>query len=141
MTTPTRRSFLKTSALATGSTLLLAGTRSSAKVIGANDRLRIAVAGLNGRGSSHIGGWLGQENVEIAYLIDPDAKVLASADEGRSRSKTKGKFTAKGVADVREALEDKDARCHLDRHAEPLALADDDLGAPRPASTSTSRSR
>ena len=34
------------------------------------------MAGVNGRGGSHIGGWKGQENVEIAYLIDPDKKVL-----------------------------------------------------------------
>ena len=59
-------------------TLLLTGTRASGKVIGANDRLRIAVAGLNGRGKSHIQGWLGQDNVEIAYVIDPDRDVLNS---------------------------------------------------------------
>ncbi|MCP4452443.1 MAG: gfo/Idh/MocA family oxidoreductase, partial [Planctomycetes bacterium] len=45
-------------------------------MLGANDRLRIAVAGLNGRGRGHIDGWLGQDNVEIAYLIDPDRDVL-----------------------------------------------------------------
>ena len=66
-----RRRFLQ-GTTATGAALLLAGTRASGKVIGANDRLRIAVAGLNGRGKSHIDGWLEQDNVEIAYVIDPD---------------------------------------------------------------------
>ncbi|HET6328857.1 MAG TPA: twin-arginine translocation signal domain-containing protein, partial [Planctomycetaceae bacterium] len=64
-----RRNFLQGAAVA-GSSLLLTGTRASGRVIGANDRLRIAVAGVNGRGRSHIDGWLKQDNVEIVYLID-----------------------------------------------------------------------
>ena len=103
--TTTRRSFLKSS-LATGAAALVCGTKGQAKVLGANDRLRIAVAGLNGRGGSHIGGWLGQKNVEIAYLIDPDEKAVArKMDEVRRN--TKGQFNTKGAADIREALADK----------------------------------
>ena len=71
MTSLSRRKFLKTST-AVGGSLLLTGSRASGKILGANDRLRIAVAGLNGRGQSHLSGWLDQDNVEIAYLIDPD---------------------------------------------------------------------
>jgi len=100
-----RRSFIQGS-LAAGTTFLVCGTRASARVIGANERLRIAVAGVNGRGGSHISGWLGQPNVEIAYLIDPDSKVLAAKVQGLER-KVAGKFTCQGVADVRKALEDK----------------------------------
>jgi len=101
----TRRNFLKQTALSAGAYALVSGTQSSAKVIGANDRLRIAVAGCHGRGTAHISGWLGQSNVEIAYLIDPDQKVL----EGTLKSlekKVAGKYTTKGVTDVRKALED-----------------------------------
>lgn len=101
----TRRSFIKTSALAAGSFAFVSGTSSSAKVIGANNRLRIAVAGCNGRGKSHIAGWLEQPNVEIAYLIDPDQKVLDRSLKGLEE-KTKGRYTTKGVTDVRRALED-----------------------------------
>ena len=73
----TRRQFIKsTGSAVAGASLILCGTRASGAVMGANDRLRIAVAGLHGRGQSHIDGWLGQDNVEIAYLIDPDQKVL-----------------------------------------------------------------
>lgn len=101
-----RRQFIKASTAVAGSSLILCGTKASGKVLGANDRLRIAVAGVHGRGGSHIfDGWSKQENVEIAYLIDPDQHVL---DERLKQleAKTEGKFTTKGVRDVREALED-----------------------------------
>ncbi|WP_414660099.1 Gfo/Idh/MocA family protein [Horticoccus sp. 23ND18S-11] len=101
----TRRSFIRNSTLAAGAFALVSGTRSSAKVIGANDRLRIAVAGCNGRGKSHIAGWLEQPNVEIAYLVDPDKKVLERSLQALAE-KTKGKYTTKGVSDIRRALED-----------------------------------
>ena len=104
MMTPTnRRHFLKQSTL--GASLLLCGTRASHAVIGANDRVRIAVVGLHGRGKSHIAGWLEQENVEIAYLVDPDATVLAERLKDLA-TKVEGRFTTKGVSDVRTVLED-----------------------------------
>ena len=43
----TRRNFLKHS-MAVGTTVLICGTGATARVFGANDRLRIAVAGVNG---------------------------------------------------------------------------------------------
>ena len=101
----TRRSFVTQSTLAAGAYALVSGTHSSAKIIGANDRLRIAVAGCNGRGKSHMDGWLGQPNVDIAYLIDPDQKVLDGALKSLEK-KAAGRFTTKGVTDVRKALED-----------------------------------
>ena len=100
-----RRSFLKTSSVA-GAGFLISGTRASGNIIGANDRVRIAVAGLNGRGQSHISGWLEQDNVEIAYVADPDKKVLDRAVAGISK-RTDGKYAPTGIADIREALEDK----------------------------------
>ncbi|MFP6658950.1 MAG: Gfo/Idh/MocA family oxidoreductase, partial [Pirellulales bacterium] len=99
----TRRRFLQNTSVAAGGSLILTGTRASGAVDGANDRLRIAVAGLNGRGRSHIGGWRGQKNVEIAYVIDPDKRVLEGTAKG-----LKNQFKdIKAVTDVREALDDK----------------------------------
>jgi predicted dehydrogenase len=106
MATLSRRGFLKNTTVSAGASLLLTGTRASGQILGANDRVRIAVAGLNGRGQSHLAGWMDQPNVEIAYLIDPDKKVLANAMNGM-QSRLKENFKAKGIADVREALEDK----------------------------------
>ncbi|MEQ1825293.1 MAG: Gfo/Idh/MocA family oxidoreductase [Pirellula sp.] len=100
-----RRAFGK-GTLAAGSTFLITGTRASGNIQGSNNRVRIAVAGVNGRGGSHISGWLGQENVEIAYLIDPDEKVLGRVMKS-VEERTEGKYKTVGVSDVRQALEDK----------------------------------
>lgn len=86
--------------------MLILGSKASGNIVGANDRLRIAVVGLNGRGKAHIGGFSGQPNVEIAYLVDPDAKVLAKAMSEMDK-KAEGKSTCQGVADLRKVLDDK----------------------------------
>lgn len=99
-----RRRFLASTGVLGGS-LILSGTRASGQVLGANDRLRIAVAGLNGRGKSHIEGWLQQKNVEIAWVIDPDQTVLARTQQ-LVEEKSDGKSKPRGAADVRAALED-----------------------------------
>ena len=100
-----RRRFIQSSSLA-GASFFIAGTHVSGKVFGANERFRIAVVGLNGRGKSHIAGWLEQPNVEIAYLIDPDKDVLAARMKDLE-TKTEGRFKTKGLSDLRKALEDK----------------------------------
>jgi predicted dehydrogenase len=103
----TRRQFIQTSSAAAGASLFLSGTKASGNAAGANERIRIAVAGLNGRGQSHVGAWLEQPNVELAYIIDPDERVLRRALKGLE-VKTEGKVKPKAVKDVREVLEDKD---------------------------------
>ena len=100
-----RRNFLQSTAAA-GASLLITGTRASGKIIGANDRLRIAVAGLNGRGKSHIKGWLEQPNVEIVYLIDPEQNVLSRTLKAVEKT-SQGQSQPKGLSDVRKALEDR----------------------------------
>ena len=101
----TRRRFLQGTSAA-GATLLLTGTQASGNIRGANDRLRIAVAGVHGRGNDHIDGWLSQDNVEVAYVVDPDSNVLDNAIQ-RVNQKSNGKYTPKGVVDIRRALDDK----------------------------------
>ena len=63
MSHTTRRQFLKTSAAASAvfRTFTIAGTKASGRVIGANDTIRIGVAGINGRGGSHIDGFAGAD--------------------------------------------------------------------------------
>ena len=101
-----RRRFLATTSAAAGASLLLTGTRASGQIKGANERIRIAVCGVNGRGSSHIGGWLDQDNVEIAYLVDPDQKVLSNRLQDLTK-RVDGQYTPQGASDIREVLDDE----------------------------------
>ena len=94
-----RRAFVKVAGLGTLAALAPA---SVGRVLGANDRIRIAVAGLNGRGGEHVKQWLGQKGVELTYLIDPDNRVLAK----RSKSLA-DKAEPQTIQDARKALDDK----------------------------------
>lgn len=102
----TRRSFLKASTAAFGTTVLLGGTRCFGEVEGANNRIRIGIAGLNGRGQNHLDGFMGLEGVEIAYLIDPDRSVLDRTMARLRETLADRPVSCKAVLDVREALDD-----------------------------------
>lgn len=108
MSRQTRRTFLKKTA-ATGAGLAagltIAGTKASGRVLGANDTIRLGVAGINGRGGSHISAFSGMDQVQVTHLIDPDSRLFPSrtkAVEGR------GGNTPKCVQDIRQALDDKE---------------------------------
>ena len=75
--TPSRRSFLKTSALATAGLALAA--RSWSRVAGANGDVRVAVVGLHGRGKSHLQSLSGIKGVRVVALCDADSAVLRGA--------------------------------------------------------------
>jgi predicted dehydrogenase len=78
----TRRDFLKSSAAAGAAVLAVPALARSQQ--SANDRLRVAVVGLGGRGRNSIGGALVQlakQNVEIAAVCDCDEHRMASAAE------------------------------------------------------------
>jgi hypothetical protein len=50
-----RRDFLKHAAAGSlASTFVISGTKASGRVLGANDRVRVAVTGINGRGQAHM---------------------------------------------------------------------------------------
>ena len=103
-----RRNFIKKAAIGTAG-ITIGGMgfspKSYASIQGANDRFRIAVCGLNGRGKSHIIGFSGQDNVEIAFLIDPDRQLLENrVKEFNEREGIN--YQAKGVEDVRKVGQD-----------------------------------
>ena len=98
-----RRHFLK-STLAAAASVTIAGTKSSGRVLGANEAIRVGVAGLNGRGGEHVRAFLGMEGVQITYLIDPDTRTFAAKSRQiRERSGN----TPRTLQDVRTALEDR----------------------------------
>jgi predicted dehydrogenase len=70
------------------------------RILGANDRVRVAVCGLNGRGKDHINGFSRVPNVEIAALCDVDESLL------RKRGAELG-GKPQTFVDVRKLLEDR----------------------------------
>lgn len=95
-----RRDFLKT-----GATLSLATAASARRVLGANDRLRVAVVGLRGRGWDHVKGLKPIPGVELAYFCDVDENVLRKriSDAGQM-----GLPSPNTEVDIRRLLERKD---------------------------------
>jgi predicted dehydrogenase len=76
----TRRAFLRnglesTAGIAAFSSITFI-TRPE-RVFGANDRIRVAVCGLHGRGMDHVEGFRRLTNTEIAAVCDVDENVLA----------------------------------------------------------------
>jgi predicted dehydrogenase len=100
-----RRRFLASSAAA--GSLLLASPRTQASVRSANDRVRIAVLGLNGRGKAHLSGYMGLDNVEIAAVVDPDSEVLGRTLKMLDKKAGKATATPAALADFRRVLDDK----------------------------------
>ncbi|HOX02765.1 MAG TPA: Gfo/Idh/MocA family oxidoreductase [Candidatus Paceibacterota bacterium] len=99
MNTITRRSFLKSSlALAASASL---PTRTWARVIGANDDVRVAVVGFNSQGRGHIASFRGLKGVRLAALCDVDRDVLAR----EAAQLGKGGSAVATYTDVRKLLE------------------------------------
>lgn len=99
-----RRTFLRNSAGATVG-LAVAPMIIPSTAFGANDRIRAAVLGVNGRGKSHISGLMEQDNVEVAVLCDPDDNV--SGPRAKEFEEKYGK-TVKTEKDLRKVFDDKD---------------------------------
>lgn len=102
----TRRKFLKTSAAASTAFGLftIAGTKASGRVIGANDVVRVGVAGIRGRGQSHIQAFakdLKDQNVQVTYLIDPDTRLF---EQRKSTTAELGGNDPHCVKDIRRRL-------------------------------------
>lgn len=99
--TMNRRSFVKgTAAGAVGLALAQPGSR----VLGANEDIRVAVVGLNGRGGNHLSAFNGMDGVRVAALCDIDEQVL----ERRVGQFSERNQSVKTYTDFRKLLEDKE---------------------------------
>ena len=96
-----RRSFLKKSALACGAAAAVA---PHAKVLGANDDLRLAVVGFRGQGGLHLKLLRELAGVRMVALCDADRGVL---ERGVAAAARLGQ-PVEAYADVRKLLESKD---------------------------------
>lgn len=104
-----RREFIQKSILGTAG-MAIGGMGFSAKsyasIIGANDRVNVAVIGIHGMGQNHIQGYSKLKNVRVAALCDVDSNLF--------NEQIKKYFTDKELAspkvytDLRKLYEDKE---------------------------------
>jgi predicted dehydrogenase len=102
-----RRSFIKTvaaSGLGLGA-ITSAGAFNILSEYPVKDKYRIALMGVNGRGSQHATGYARLSNAEVAYVCDVDSRAIESGINTVTKAGQKSK--PKGVADFRTALDDK----------------------------------
>lgn len=97
-----RRKFLG----ATASAVIVAGTMAKGRVYGANDRVRICVMGLNGRGQSHLAAYYKIKNADVTMLCDVDSSLFAPRIKQYFTSKSRPE--PKTETDIRKVLENKD---------------------------------
>lgn len=105
-----RRGFLKRGVAATtGAYVALSSSGVLVpSVRGANDEIRLGVAGIRGRGGAHVSDFMKLQGVKVVALCDPDKQVL---EQGVAQFKKKYKVDGEaiqGYADVRKLLERKD---------------------------------
>jgi len=96
----TRRGFVKTGSLAAGAALALS---PHARVLGANDDVRVAVVGFRSQGRNHINWLRGLPGVRVVALCDADRNVLDREVKAfRDRNEQ-----VDSHVDVRKLLEDE----------------------------------
>ena len=95
-----RRHFLGTSAALGGASLLAMPERA----LGANDRVRVAICGIHGRGEDHLRNYSQIKNVQIAAFCDVDDNVLR---QRLAQMEKMGLPKPATFTDVRKLLDDK----------------------------------
>src|SRR2546429_2766606 len=84
---------------------LAAAPKSPAWLSTPGDTVRVAVMGLNGRGTVLARTFARAAHAEVAYVCDVDSLVLAKGVSAVAGAQSK---SPKGLGDFRKALEDKD---------------------------------
>src|SRR6476619_5112547 len=105
-----RRNFIKktmtgAAAVSFGSILPGFSAKSYAGILGANDRVKVAMMGVNSRGLALANNFARQNNCEVMYVCDVDSRAAATCIESveKLQKKRPGAMT-----DFRKVLEDKD---------------------------------
>ncbi|WP_018619608.1 Gfo/Idh/MocA family protein [Spirosoma luteum] len=106
----TRRTFIKkaitgTAVLSAGGVLPGFSARSYARILGANEKVRVGMMGVNSRGLALAGNFALQPNCEVISVSDVDSRA---ADKCLATVGKIQQSTPKNQPDFRKALEDKD---------------------------------
>ena len=116
----TRRAFLDRTALATAAAALATRPFQQAvaqdepsKTAGPNDKIRVAVIGVNGQGGAHVGEWMANPEVDLVAICDADPNAYKKHVKRFEGMKTPPRY---------------EHRCRFDCHAKSLACIDGGLG-------------
>jgi predicted dehydrogenase len=99
-----RRDFISGSAVSVAALRAASLVAVPERVMGANDRVRVAICGIHGRGNDHLENYSKIPNVQIAALCDVDESVL---NMRLSQMEKMGLPKPVTYTDVRKLLEDK----------------------------------
>ncbi|MDX2019181.1 MAG: Gfo/Idh/MocA family oxidoreductase [Deltaproteobacteria bacterium] len=116
---PSRRKFLQASA-AVGAAGIV-GPFFPARVLGANDRVNMAIIGVRGQGTAHIAGFAKIPQVTIKTLCDVDGNVLGQRLDGFEKT---NKYRPEAQSDMRRVFDDKNidaVSCAIPNHWHALA--------------------
>ena len=112
MSNTTRRTFIKQVG-ATGLGVTLGGMSFSAKsyanIVGANERINVAVMGTNGRGNGMARNFQRINDVNVTFVCDVEEKAMAKGMEAVTRAGG----SPKAEKDIRKVLENKDLNALL----------------------------
>lgn len=105
-----RRGFLKkslgfTAALSIGGVLPAFSAKSYRNILGANERIKVAVMGVNSRGYALALNFASQPNAEVLHVCDVDSLAAGKCIQAVSMVQQK---IPKNTLDFRKSLEDKD---------------------------------
>ncbi len=105
MSEQTRRDFVRNTAMGAAAGVVMVGT-SKTSWAGANDRVRVAQLGINGRGRDHLKGMLSLDGVEVVTLCDVDENLFAPRINTFFESRNLKRPTTE--VDLRKVYENKD---------------------------------
>lgn len=100
----TRRNFIKKTSIGTVAATLAPQVMIGKNILGANDRIHCAIAGIRSRGKAHAAAIKLQDNAKIIYNCDVDDTII---DEHNKWSKENIGYTAKVEKDFRKLIENK----------------------------------
>eukprot|EP01136_Pigoraptor_vietnamica_P001317 Opistho-1_new@27782 len=105
-----RRVFLKnisqgSAIFAVGGLSQVFGAKSYNRIIGANDRIHMAIIGCNSRGAALAGIFAKQENTQVDFICDVDEKAR---QKGLDAVVKAGKAIPKGENDFRKTIQNKE---------------------------------
>ncbi|MGV3587326.1 MAG: Gfo/Idh/MocA family oxidoreductase [Adhaeribacter sp.] len=99
-----RKALTGVAAVSVGGILPGFSPKSYGNILGANDRIKVAIMGVNGRGSALAANYANQQNCEVLYISDVDSRA---AEKCIAAVEPIQKKKPKAAPDFRKALEDK----------------------------------